>query len=165
MEINEKEEFKYNPQSTYYNDICDKYETDLDITLYDRKELYNENNMSLCEANCTYLGYDYYDKEVKCECPIKTTGNFFIDNNIDTTKLLNKFINVKNLLNFDVLKCRNLLFSKDGLVSNIGSYSSLVVILLSIIESIIFCANGFSILYSQMKALTQIKNNQSKIIK
>ena len=165
VEINEKEEFKYNPQSTYYNDICDKYETDLDITLYDRKELYNENNMSLCEANCTYLGYDYYEKEVKCECPIKTTGNFFIDNNIDTTKLLNKFINVKNLLNFDVMKCRNILFSKDGLVSNIGSYSSLIVILLSIIESIIFCASGFNILYSQMKTLTQIKNNKSKIIK
>ena len=163
--INEKEEYRHNPQSTYYNDICDKYETDLDITLYDRKEEYNKNNMSLCEANCTYLGYDYYDKEVKCECPIKTTGNFFLDNNIDTSKLLNKFINVKSILNFDVLKCTNQLFSKEGLISNIGSYTSLVVILLSIIESIIFCLSGFNILYSQMKTLTQIKNSKSKTVK
>ena len=29
-----------------------------DITLYDRKNDYNNNNMSLCENRCNYLDYN-----------------------------------------------------------------------------------------------------------
>ena len=46
--IDENNEFKYNPSSEYYNDICYTYttENDTDITLTDRKNEYKENNMS-----------------------------------------------------------------------------------------------------------------------
>ena len=47
--IDENNEFKYNPSSEYYNDICYIYTTEngTDITLTDRKNEYNENNMSI----------------------------------------------------------------------------------------------------------------------
>ena len=52
--INENNEFKFNQSSEYYNDICYTYTTENSITLTDRKNEYNENNISLCEVNCEY---------------------------------------------------------------------------------------------------------------
>ena len=161
VSINEKEEYKYNPNSTFYNDICHIHTTEenTDITLYDRKGVYNKNKMSLCEINCTYLGYDHKNKKAKCECPIKTNFNFFLNEKIDVDKLLYKFINVKSLLNFDIVKCHNVLFSKNGLINNIGSYLTLFIILLSLFLSIIFCLSGFNLLFSQMKSIAEMNNN------
>ena len=46
--------------SYYYNDECSKYTSDngTDMTIYDRKNDFNENHLSLCESNCTYKGYN-----------------------------------------------------------------------------------------------------------
>ena len=72
IEINEDEEYIYDPNSSYYNDKCqinnnDKY----DMTLYDKKLEYNNNNLSLCEADCIYKGYDSEKKSAKCDCLLK----------------------------------------------------------------------------------------------
>ena len=60
VSINEKNLFKHDPSSKYYNDECDQYKTenDTDMTIYDRKNDYNENHLSLCEANCIYKEYN-----------------------------------------------------------------------------------------------------------
>jgi len=60
VEINENEIFKYDPQSNFYNNRCNKYTTknDTDITIYDRKNEFNNKNLSLCERNCTFRKYD-----------------------------------------------------------------------------------------------------------
>ena len=49
--------YKYDPQSEYYNDICYTYKSDsgTDITLSDRHEDFVENNMTLCEEDCTFV--------------------------------------------------------------------------------------------------------------
>ena len=166
VKINEQELFKYNPNDSFYNDICDSYsENKIDITLYDRKGIYNKNNLALCEVNCTYINYDYNNKNVKCECPIKSSANFFLDLvNIDTDKLIHKFINIQNLINFDVIKCRNLIFTTNLFKSNIGNYYSLIIIILSIIEFILFCISGYNILFTQIKTLSnKFKNEKMKI--
>ncbi len=62
---------------------------------------------------------------------------------IDKRKLLKKFTNYKNIFNLDVFKCSKLLFSKKGLVSNIGSYIILSIIFLHIINDILFIAIGY----------------------
>ena len=51
VEINETEEFKYDPESDYNNEICFQYTTEnyTDIILYDRRNTFNEYNLSLCE--------------------------------------------------------------------------------------------------------------------
>ena len=54
VKINEKNLFKYNSSDDYYNDKCYAYTTEMgtDITLKDRRNEYQNNNMSLCEYNC-----------------------------------------------------------------------------------------------------------------
>ena len=74
VNINEKEEFIHNPNSEFYNDKCNAYtsEYDTDLTMYDRKNNYNEKYLPLCEKNCEYKGYNSGNKRVECECKTKT---------------------------------------------------------------------------------------------
>ena len=71
--INEDKIYQYDPNSDYYNDECSSYTSDngTDILLFDRKKEYNENNLSLCEVNCDYQGYDKTYKQSTCDCNIK----------------------------------------------------------------------------------------------
>ena len=92
--IDEDNEFKHNLSSEYYNDICYIYNTenDTDITLADRKREFNDNNMSLCEVNCEYDGYDSDIKKSKCKCEIKINLRLISDikNNIELNTLFYK---------------------------------------------------------------------------
>ena len=118
--IDENELFKYNPNDPFYFDICSKFTTknNIDITLFDRCEIFVNNNFSLCENDCIFSDYDYNLKKVICKCNIKV--NFA--NIYDITK--EKFNNnncIQNLFNIKVMKCYNRLFDKDGLKKNIGN--------------------------------------------
>ena len=163
VDINENELYKYDPSDKFFNDRCHKYTTEngTDITLYDRQKDYNDNNMSLCESHCDYKGYDSINKRVICECEIKNIKNFL--NNINKDKLLNQFKNIKKILNIDILKCYKLLFTLDGLITNIGSYIMDLIIVISIILSIYFCSKGFNQLDSQIKLLLPLKDNNKKV--
>ena len=63
--INENKIFIYDPSSDYYNDECYAYTTEngTDIILNDRKNEFNDKNLSLCEKNCTFKGYDFNTKK------------------------------------------------------------------------------------------------------
>ena len=63
--IEEKDLYKYNPYSDYYKDGNN------DILLQ-RKNIFNNNNLSLCENNCIFNGYNNQTKKVLCKCEIKT---------------------------------------------------------------------------------------------
>ena len=56
VSINETELYKYDPSSDFYNNECNKYpsNSNIDLTLYDRKNEFNNNNLSLCESNCQF---------------------------------------------------------------------------------------------------------------
>ena len=73
VSIDEEALIKYDPNSEYYTDECYPYTTDngTDIIINDRIEEYNDNNMSLCEKNCSFNGYDNKTKKALCECEIK----------------------------------------------------------------------------------------------
>ena len=68
--IDENNIFKYGPNNEYYKDQCFPYTSEYgtDILINDRQNEFIENNMSLCENNCTYNGYDKETKKAKCEC-------------------------------------------------------------------------------------------------
>jgi hypothetical protein len=159
VNIDEKELFKYNSSSEYYHDRCYPYTTKegTDITIFDRRNEYN-NNMSLCEANCEYNGYNLTTKKVECECKIKTKFEYISDV-FDKAILFNNFINIKKITNFEVILCYKLLFCKEGLLYNIGSYILLTIILQSIIISILFCLKGF---YSLKKSIKKIVKKKIK---
>ena len=50
-----------------------------DILLSDSKIEYNNNNLSLCEANCKYQGYDTTYKQSICDCKIKNNMEYKSD--------------------------------------------------------------------------------------
>ena len=75
--------------------------------------------------------------------------------NIDKTKLLDNFINIKNIVNFNFLICYKNLFCKMGIENNIGSYVILSIIFFHIIALIIFWAKQFQ---SLKKKITYICN-------
>ena len=78
LTLDEKELYKYNLSSEYYTDLCAQYSfKDVDLTLYDRKYEYNEKNLSLCEYNCSYQGYDLNNSKVLCKCSPKNHLSFF----------------------------------------------------------------------------------------
>ena len=73
VSIDENKLFKHDPNSEYYTDECYSYTTEngTDIILEDRKNEYKDNNLSLCEFNCIYKGYNENTKKALCECQTK----------------------------------------------------------------------------------------------
>ena len=102
VNINESELYKYDMQSDYYNDICYPYTANnkTDITLSDRKREFNDNNMSLCQSDCTFSKYNSDTKNVKCECNIK--NETFSEKDINIDNLLQKFADIKDLFNYAI---------------------------------------------------------------
>ena len=150
--------YLYDPNNEFYNDKCHTHTSEggTDMTLFDRKNEYNIQNMSLCENGCQYEGYNETTLKTKCTCPIKTQRNFF---EIDPNKLLNKFKNYKDMINIMIIKCYKLVFSSAGLKKNIGSYVIISFAITNIILITIFYTKGFTNLKNTM---TEILNKSFK---
>jgi hypothetical protein len=121
VKIDEENLFKYDPNSEYYTDDCYPYtsENGTDILLNDRHKEYNDNNMSLCESNCNYIGYKKETKESKCECTIKTQKILISDlYNKNYRLYYDNFTENTLTSNMVSMKCVNTLFSKDGILKN-----------------------------------------------
>ena len=118
VNIDENNLFKHNPSSEYYNDICYPYTTEqkTDITLNDRKKEFNEKNMSLCENNCEYNGYNYKTKKAICECYVKINFPLISEVSINKDKLIKQFYDFENTMNIYIVKCYKELFYKDYLI-------------------------------------------------
>ena len=143
LSINENEISKYDPSSDFYNDQCNKYSTNenIDMTLYDRKNEFNNNNLSLCESNCIFKGYNSSKSKAICDCHIKNEMIYSYDD-IDTNGLLNKIQSDKSSSNLGVTQCLNVFTSSEEIKSNSGFYSLLIILIIFIIVFIIFCVKG-----------------------
>ena len=162
--INENNIFKHNSSSEYYNDECNTYTTDsgTDIILKDRRKEYIDNNMSLCESNCKYNGYNTTIKKVDCQCKFKNELTLFSKIKIDQDRLLNNFLDLRTSANLVILKCYNILFSKEGLKNNIGSYIIISIILIHIISLILFILKGFNLLNDTIHSIISYKKKRKK---
>ena len=154
ISINENILFKYDPNNSYYNDICNTYTTEngTDITLYDRKNEYNNNNYFLCPVNCKYINYNLENKTVICQCEPQNGIT------LDKTKMINTFKNIKQITNFKILKCSEL-FSKAGLIKNIANYIIFSFIIIYIISLIFFYFKEYKMLCREIDEIIRIKKN------
>ena len=159
VNIDENNLFKYNSSDDYYNDICYTYTTEnnTDIILEDRRNEYLNNNYSLCENNCNYSKYDYYTKEVLCECFVKVKFPLISEIEINPDKLLNQFRDIQQLINLNVMKCYYLLLEIEGLISNIGFYILSAIILNTIILCIRFKIKGYALFKKQIGEIINYK--------
>ena len=135
----------FNPNDSFYNDICTIYGTEkgIDIILSDRKnEIFMKNgNKILCQNNCNINKYNLTDKKAACECSTQ------ID--IDEPDLANiiKSFNQKDLedsllislknSNYLILKCYKLVFNVNNIWKNNGMIIMTIILILSIFLFII----------------------------
>ena len=123
LDISKEELDLYNRNSKYYNDICYTYTNSkgTDITLNEYKE---EN------------------KRLLCSCEAKSTISMISQIKVDKNKLY-KFIDLRQIINFRVMKCIKLLFSIKGIQSNIGFYSFFPTIIAYIVALFVFYLKEF----------------------
>jgi hypothetical protein len=162
--LDEDNIFKYDPLDEFYNDICFPYtsESGTDMTLYDRKNEFNNNNLSLCSKECEFKEYNSSTKKVICECEIKddySSLEAFIDS-VDKEELFYKFIDIKKTINIFVVKCYKLLFSKEGIIYNIGNYILIAIIILFLASTIFFWIKGYKILIEQINEIIEAKKTK-----
>ena len=152
---------KFNSSSGYYNDICYKTSSDYgtDISLKDRRNIFIEDNKTACQDDCIFKEYNYITQKANCLCEVKRSSFSFADIYINKNKLYANFINIKNIANLNILKCKRQLFNLQGLLYNIGSYITISVNIFHIISFFIFCIRQYHIFLEQIKDIVYaIKN-------
>ena len=157
VEIDETEEYKYNPDSDYNNEICFQYTTEnnTDIILYEKRKEFNEYNLSLCENNCKYIGY--YSKRAECECPVKLDFNKFLleDKSVQDNLIYRFQNNHMKPVNFGIFKCFTLLFTSKGYSGNKTAILYAVILSLDFLGALYFCLKGYKNLYSNIKYVSE----------
>ena len=160
--INENELYKYDINNSYYTNICniENSKDNFDISLYDRRNIYYNYYFSLCPNNCAYSAYNSNEKKVICKCSLRSGIFSFNENNKKIYK--RNFENVKNIVNFDILKCYKLLFSKKRIFKIIVNYIFLTIIIIHIISAILFCLKGYNILLNEINQMLSMKNHENE---
>ena len=163
ISIKEENIFKHNPKSDYYTDDCIPYTTEngTDILINDRQNEFINNNMSLCENNCSFEEYKTDKKMVVCKCEIKTKQIVISELNNNINILNNNFTN--NSSSTITMKCYYILFSIDGLKENIEHYILIFIIILYIIFSILFYKCGYPLLNNDIKEIVELKEENNNI--
>ena len=163
VSIDEDNYFKYDPNSEFYNDECYTYTTEngTDMILNDRQNEYNDNNLSICENYCTLTGYESEIKKASCECETKTKINLISEINEDK-HILSKDFNNTDKSSSNIMKCYNTLFSKEGLLTNIGSYILLFTVVLCVLFSIIFYKCGYHIIETEIQQIISFRKKMNK---
>ena len=136
---------KLNTSSGYYNDICytTTSEDGTDISLKDRKAEYTKKGKIVCQEGCSFSEYDNDNKIAKCSCDVKESSPSIANMNINKEKLLENFKDIKNIVNFNFLKCYKKLFTKEGFINNYGGYLTLIIILFHILSIFILKVSNF----------------------
>jgi len=178
IELNENIDI-LNSSSNYYNDICytTTSEDGTDITLKDRKNDFIDKNKTICQDDCIFSNYNNANMKAECSCKVKEFSSSSIaDMKINKTKILENFIDIKNIVNLSFLICYNKLFTKKGILYNIGSYVILVIIFFHIITIFMLYIKQFPLLKNEIKDISFskvnykiffnsiLKNNASNII-
>ena len=112
--------------------------------LNDRKEEYINNDLNPCEENCNFTDYDYENNISMCSCKVKKKLKDFTEVNINKTLLYMSFTDIKHIMNLNVMKCYKKLFSKNGIIYNIGFYIILLITISFLIAVIIFYSKEYT---------------------
>ena len=152
---------KINSSSDYYNDLCYTVTSDTgtDISLRDRKKEFVENNVTVCQDNCKFSEYDTKTQKAKCSCKVKESTSSFGDININKENLYDNFVDIKNIANINILGCYNKLFSKNGIIKNIGCWILIVIIILHLICMILFYCKGIFFIKEKIEGITYAIQN------
>ena len=152
IEINENLD-KLNISSGYFNNICYAAKSDYgsDIILKDRQKEFIEKNKTICQEDCIFSEYDNTTKKAKCLCKVEESSSSFAEMKINTTKIYQNFINVKKIININIMVCYKELFNKKGVINNIAFYFIMPIFIFHIIVIIIFYHKQKKIINKEIK--------------
>ena len=155
---------KYNTSSDYYNNKCSKATSKkgTDINLNDRKNEFIDNNMTLCEEDCSLVEYNKNTEKVKCNCKIKINLPIIQNVKFDKNKLLEHFTDINRIMNIELLKCYKKVFIIKNLITNYGFLFYSCMLLLYIISLFIFYLKSFSNLTKEAKKIVNDIKSISK---
>ena len=151
----------YNINDNFYQDICSPFtsENGTDILLSDRKSDFYEN-ISLCENNCTYKGYDLDKNRVQCECSIKE--EIKVEESSNNDNIFENLFSASTFSNIKLLKCFKLVFSAKGQKNNKGSIIFLSINFVIFISSIIYAINHERYILRNISKVNNEKYKDSK---
>ena len=158
---------KLNSSSGFYNDICytATSDTGTDIILKDRRKEFVEKNKTLCQENCVFKSYDYDNKKADCSCDIIESSDSIANININKTKLYQNFVDIKNLVNINLLVCYKVLFSKKGIEKNYGSILLMPIIFIHFILIVLFyVSNSYKRIEEKINEIAYGINNWNLVI-
>ena len=153
----------FNISDKFFNDVCYPYsENGNDLILEDRiKDIYQ--NYTLCEEGCTYEAIDIFNMLISCQCNIKENITNIV------TEIKEEAADKITSLNFEIVKCYNLVFSFKGKMKNIGFWILSIFFVIYIISLILYFYNGIKpvkqYIFNEMHKFGYINKEQSTKIK
>ena len=160
VDIDERKEFIYDPNSDFYHDKCFVYTSEYgtDLTIYDRKNNFNKQFLSLCEKDCDYKGYNKSNSTASCECKTKNEFPKYTTQEVELTDLVYQFIKIKKeYTNFFVLTCTKVLFTSKGFKTNFGSYYTIAIFAGIILLGIFFFLKRYHSLLTKIEGINEKK--------
>ena len=142
--------------SEFYNDICTQYNSNdgTDVTLSDRADSIYPN-ISICEDNCEYEGYNSETGNAICNCNAKTEVNTNLEEEVfHPQKLIQNLYEIDSYTNIRIMKCVKLAFSSKGISKNYLFYLFFFMLILYIA----------SMIYNLLKSVNQIKSMLYQIV-
>ena len=114
--------------------------------------------------------YNYTIQKAKCSCNVKISLPLIEDIKFDKEKLYNSFTDIKNIANLNLMKCYKVVFTKESLVNNYGSFYYVLLLLFFFILLFIFYCKYYSSLIKTIKEIKEakiniIKNEENKVNK
>ena len=146
--------------NVFFSDICSTYKSNSgkDVELAERREKYYQN-ISFCEGNCVFSGFDYNNYRVICNCDASlflTSEQYDNVNYKDRKNLIKNltFSTINNvfpdnvsssymLLNFKTMKCTNLTFDVKVALNNIGNWLAASLFVIKVVIFGIFLRKRF----------------------
>ena len=126
--------------------------------------LFNDNNLSLCESMCTFKGYEY--NHIICECNVKVKFNSFLNVNVSKYDLIYRFEQPPSSnINLWVVKCFLNLFTKEAIMNNLCSTIILGILFIAFIGAIVFCIKEHNMLNNKIFMLNEstLKKDEGNI--
>ena len=154
----------YNKSSGFYNDICYRLTTEFytDKSIKDRRKEYIDKHLSICEEDCDFTEYDLVTKKAKCSCFTKIKMPLISDIKVDKKKLISNFKDIRNIGNFKMLKCINLMFKYDNIFNNTANYILLFLLILSLIAIFIYIFHNKPKINEYIRLLSKTLNLNAK---
>ena len=158
----------YNSSSSFYYDYClSTYIKGSDLILDIRQqEIYP--NVSFCQNDCSYNGFDLENKRVNCICNSNNEENNEIENYKEEVEK-NFFSYIVDMINYQIITCYTNFFDINNYFHNYGLYTGFFLTLIILISMIVFIFYGNNIVKRQflhkepdMKRIKELEINFNK---